>query len=155
MKLTDITLGLARRADAPTLAAMSRDLIEAGLGWHYRPQRVAMLVADPETATVVARDRGLIVGFAIMQIQDERAHLVLLAVLPSHQRCGIGRRMAEWLVESAVAGGVASIHVELRAGNKFAGAFYAALEFVETLRLDGYYSGRESAVRMMRLLRRP
>ena len=92
MKLADITLRLARRPDVPTLAAMSRDLIETGLGWHYRPERVAKFLDDPETATVVACDRERTVGFAIMQLFDERAHLVLLAVRPSHQQRGIGRR---------------------------------------------------------------
>ena len=72
MKLADITLRLARRADVPTLAAMSRDLIETGLGWHYRPERVAKFLDDPETATVVACDRERTVGFAIMQLFDER-----------------------------------------------------------------------------------
>ena len=101
MKLADITLRLARRADVPTLATMSRDLIETGLGWHYRPERVAKFLDDPETATVVACDRERTVGFAIMQLFDERAHLVLLAVRPSHQQRGIGRRLTDWLVASA------------------------------------------------------
>jgi ribosomal-protein-alanine N-acetyltransferase len=155
MKLADIALRLARRADAPTLAAMSRELIETGLGWHYRPERVARLLGDPETVTVVACDRERIVGFAIMRVGDERAHIVLLAVRPSHQQRGIGGRMTEWLVASAGTAGVASVHVELRAGNRAAYALYRAAGFAETLRLQGYYGGRETAIRMMRLLRLP
>ena len=153
MKLAGIALRLARRADAPTLAAMSRDLIETGLGWHYRPERVARLLGDPETVTVVACDRARTVGFAIMHLGEERAHIVLLAVQPSHQQRGIGRRMSEWLVASAATAGVASVHVELRARNRVAYAFYRAAGFAETVRLQGYYSGRESAIRMIRLLR--
>ena len=155
MKLADITLRLARRPDVPTLAAMSRDLIETGLGWHYRPERVAKFLDDPETATVVACDRERTVGFAIMQLFDERAHLVLLAVRPSHQQRGIGRRLTDWLVTSATTAGVASVHVELRADNRPAYALYRRTGFTETLRLQGYYRGRETAIRMMRLLRLP
>ena len=155
MKLADITLRLARRSDVPILAAMSRDLIETGLGWHYRPERVAKFLEDPETATVVACDRERTVGFAIMQLFDERAHLVLLAVRPSHQQRGIGRRLTDWLVASATTAGVASVHVELRADNRAAFALYRTTGFAETLRLQGYYRGRETAIRMMRLLRAP
>lgn len=155
MKLADIVLRLARRDDAPILAAMSRDLIESGLGWHYRPERVAKFLADPNAVTVIACDRRRTVAFAIAQVFDEHAHVVLLAVQPSHQRRGIARQLTEWVVGSAAAAGVASVHVELRAGNRPAYALYRATGFAETLRLEGYYSGRETAIRMMRLLRAP
>ena len=61
--------------------------------------------------------------------------------------------MVEWLVESALVAGMASIHVELRASNAAALAFYAAMGFSETFRVPGYYRGRETAVRMLRMLR--
>jgi ribosomal protein S18 acetylase RimI-like enzyme len=41
----------------------------------------------------------------------------------------------------------------LRVGNKAAYALYRALGFTETLRLQRYYRGRETAIRMMRMLR--
>jgi ribosomal-protein-alanine N-acetyltransferase len=149
----DITLQLACRGDAPAIASMSRDLIEVGLGWQYRTERIRQLIDDPETVTLVARDGERLLGFAVMSFGDERAHLVLLAVRPSCQRRGIARRLAQWLVRSAVTAGIASIHVELRAQNEAAYAFYRGLGFAETLRLPGYYRGREMAVRMMRMLR--
>jgi ribosomal-protein-alanine N-acetyltransferase len=153
MNLADITLRLARLADAPILAAMSRDLIETGLGWHYRPERVERLLNDPETATVVACEGRCTAGFAIMTLGDEWSHLVLLAVSSTHQRRGVARRMTTWLIETAATAGVASIHVELRVGNKAAYALYRAMGFTETLRLQRYYRGRETAIRMMRMLR--
>jgi ribosomal-protein-alanine N-acetyltransferase len=86
---------------------------------------------------------------------DEHAHLNLLAVRPSHQRLGIGRRMVEWLVESAKVAGIASIHLELRAANAVARSFYKSLDFTESAYIPGYYRGREMALRMMRVLRAP
>ena len=150
----DITLQLASRGDAEAMASLSRDLIEAGLGWQYRAERIRALMNDPDTATLVARDHR-VNGFAIMSFHDEQAHLVLMAVRPSEQRRGIARRMVVWLVESAVTAGIASFHLELRARNEAAYAFYRALGFAETLRLPGYYLGRETAIRMLRLLRAP
>ncbi len=137
------------------MAVMSRDLIEAGLGWTYQPDRIRRLLDDAEVVSVVARRHEQFAGFGIMRFGDDHAHLTLLAVRPAHQRSGIGRRIVDWLLESAAVAGSASIHVEMRAQNKAAFAFYRALEFSETLRLTGYYSGRETAIRMLRMLRLP
>lgn len=108
---------------------------------------------DRDTIALVAERQGEAAGFAIMGFGDERAHLVLLAVHPAQHRQGIARRMMDWLVESAVAGGVASLHLELRAGNAAARAFYRRMNFTETQRVSGYYRGAESAIRMERVLR--
>ena len=115
MDCRDIEFGFAYQRDAEKLAQMSRDLVEAGLGWSYQAHRVADLIADPETVALVARDGSRPVGFGIMKYGDERAHLVLLAVSPTHQRRGIARCTIAWLVESAKIAGMASVHVELRA----------------------------------------
>ena len=50
---------------------------------------------------------------------------------------------------------MASIHVELRADNAAAYAMYEAAGFAETFRVPRYYRGRETAVRMLRVLRAP
>ena len=50
---------------------------------------------------------------------------------------------------------MASIHVELRADNAPAYAMYRALGFAETFRVPRYYAGRETAVRMVLVLRAP
>jgi ribosomal protein S18 acetylase RimI-like enzyme len=155
MAALDIELGLANDGDAQHLAVLARDLIETGLGWEYRPHRIAALINERETVTLVARGRARPLGFAIMRFGDERAHLILLAVLSAHQRRGAGRRLVEWLVQSAVVAGMSSIHVELRAGNAPALAFYRSLGFTETFRVPGYYRGRETALRMIRMLRAP
>jgi len=167
-----ITIRLAEPRDAQAIALMSRDFIEAGLGWKYDSARVMRAIRDRETLVVVACEsgkaastsaaagtRGAITGFAVMEFGDERAHLVLLAVRPSHRRLGIGQRLLEWLVESARVAGMASIHLELRSNNDAARRFYRAMSFYETVLVPGYYrSGegrKEGALRMLRVLRAP
>src|SRR5688500_19866008 len=92
-----ITVRLAEPRDAQAIAMMSRDFIEAGLGWKYDAARVLRAIRDRDTLAVVACEggksgasasgaRGALAGFAIMELGDERAHLVLLAVRPSHRR---------------------------------------------------------------------
>jgi ribosomal protein S18 acetylase RimI-like enzyme len=159
-----ITIRLAEARDAQAIALMSRDLIEAGLGWKYDAPRVLRAIRDRETVAAVACEsgkpgRGAIAGFAIMEFGDERAHLVLLAVRPSHRRTGIGKRLLEWMLESARTAGIASVHLELRAANEAARRFYRAMGFYETVIVPGYYrSGegrKEGALRMLRVLRVP
>src|SRR5215210_387974 len=165
-----ISVRIAEPRDAQAIAMMSRDFIEAGLGWKYDAARVMRAIRDRETLAVVACEsgkasttiaggRGALTGFAIMEFGDERAHLVLLAVRPSHRRLGIGQRLLEWLLESARCAGMASIHLELRSNNDAARRFYRAMNFYETVLVPGYYrSGegrKEGALRMLRVLRTP
>jgi ribosomal-protein-alanine N-acetyltransferase len=87
-----------------------------------------------------------------MRFGETRAHLILLAVQPDRQRRGIGRNLVAWLLETARVAGITSIHVELRMSNVAAFAFYRAVGFAETIRVHGYYRGRETARRMIRML---
>ncbi len=155
MTAKNITLRPGRPDDAEKIAMMSRDLIETGLGWSWGPDRVSRSLRNKDTMTVIACDRDRIVAFAIMYFGEEHAHLNLLAVRPSHQRLGIGRRLVEWMVESAFSAGIATIHLELRASNYTARSFYRTLGFAESAYIPGYYRGREMALRMMRVLRKP
>ncbi|HKB84495.1 MAG TPA: GNAT family N-acetyltransferase [Burkholderiales bacterium] len=148
-----VTFELAAEADALGIARMSRDLIETGLGWSWTAARVLRSIRDPEVLVLVAREARRIIGFAIMDFGDEAAHLSLLAVDPSHRRCGIGRRLFDWLRKSALTAGIAVVKLELRAGNVEAQHFYACLGFEEVGWTVGYYRQRETALRMALRLR--
>jgi [ribosomal protein S18]-alanine N-acetyltransferase len=153
MSAAAISIRPARAHDARAIAAMSRDLIEAGLGWKYDAPKIAGLIAEPEVLSLVACDRLGLAGFAVMQFGDDRAHLLLLAVHPRCQRQGLARRLMQWLIASARVAGMAELSLELRAGNQPARAFYRVLGFADAGLVSGYYSNRESAVRMLRVLR--
>lgn len=151
-----ITLRLARKVDAAAIAAMSRVYIEAGLEWRYSADRVAHLIQDRDTASLVAFDaQGRVHGFAIMHFGDVRAHLVLLCVRPTYRRRGIGRRLIEWLLTSARVAGIESLHLELRVDNDDARAFYGKLGFIDAAVMPGYYDARVPAQRMVLMLRTP
>jgi ribosomal protein S18 acetylase RimI-like enzyme len=149
----NLTLKLAAPADAAPIALMSRELIEAGLAWTWTPERVARNLAQRDTLALTARDDQHLAGFAIMQFGDERAHLSLFAVRLDCQRQGVGRRMLDWLTESALTAGIAGIRLELRETNLGARRFYLGQGFAETARIPGYYRGVETAVRMLRDIR--
>ena len=146
---------LARPADAYEIAVMSRYLVEVGLrGWTWHPERVGKAIRARDTNVVVATAATHIVAFAIMEFGDTHAHLSLLAVKPTHQRCGIGRRLMDWLDEAALTAGIVTVKLELRANNFGARCFYKLLGYKETAYVSGYYRGVETAVKMARDIRR-
>ena len=134
---------------------MSRHLIESGLQPSWPAARVAWHIRHGESMVLTARNDREIAGFAIMQFDDESAHLNLLAVAPTHRRRGIARRMLTWLEESALTAGTFRIALELRARNVGARAFYAALGYAEVARVKGYYQHVEDGIRMQRDVREP
>lgn len=165
---TELSLGPARRTDLARIAALSRDAIEAGLVPAWTESRLGRMLRHPETMVLVARGKvvapGLaaapdaasqFAGFGIMVYGDTRAHLNLLGVDPQFQRRGVGRRILRWLERSALEAGTFDITLEVRAVNHAAQAFYLALGYEPTGRIERYYQGVEDAIRMRRDLRVP
>ncbi|MBI3302139.1 MAG: GNAT family N-acetyltransferase [Deltaproteobacteria bacterium] len=152
-KRQNVELKLARLEDAKQIALMSRELVEVGLPWSWTAARVAAHIRGRDSDVLTAWADGQLIGFAIMQFFDEHAHLNLLAVDPACRRSGIGHRLIEWLEETARAGGIFFVNLEVRAGNGGARAFYRKLGYRETRYIPGYYGGREAAIRMTHDLR--
>ena len=142
-------LRLASRDDALTIARLSRDRIEQGLGWSWTAPRVlrSILAADTNAVVALDGDRRLL-GFGIMKYGDDAAHLLLLAVRADCARQGVGTALVDWLEASARVAGVAQIGLEARATNAQARSFYRRLGYRETQSLPGYYQGREACVRL-------
>lgn len=143
-----LNLRLATAADAQQIADLSRDLIERGLGWTWHRGRVLRSLRARETNVLVAAEGSRVIGFAIMEYGDTRAHLLLLGVHAAYQRRGIGKRLLAWLEETALAAGISAIELELRQSNYGARRFYHQLGFTEIGYVAGYYRGVETAIRM-------
>jgi ribosomal-protein-alanine N-acetyltransferase len=140
----------ARRADAPAIAALSRDLIEAGLPWSWRPGRVLRAIRNPEASVIKIVSGPRIAGFAIMRFGCEEAHLDLLAVRPEFRRAGNGVALLRWLEASALTAGISVVRLELRRSNDAAMRFYSRLGYSPCRVVRGYYQGREDAVQLAR-----
>jgi ribosomal protein S18 acetylase RimI-like enzyme len=143
---------LGTTQDAAAIARMSRDYVEHGLGWSWNPARVLRAIRDPATNVVVAPHSTGILGFGIMLYGEETAHLALLAVHPANQRRGLGSHLVAWFEKSAGVAGIRHIHVEARADNLAAIAFYRALNFTDVGLATGYYQGILDAVRLQKEL---
>src|SRR5918996_4647049 len=150
MTSSQLSLRLARPADATAVAKMSRDLIEYGLQWRWTPMRVAASIHAPDVNVLVACIDGNIAGFAIMRYGDDDAHLDLLAVAPPYRRAGLGRQLVEWLEKCAVVAGIFKVDLEVRASAKGAQLFFRRMGYRTLAHLPGYYQGIEAALRMGR-----
>ena len=147
---SQLSLRLARLADAGAIAILSRDLIEYGLRWRWTPERVAACIRTPNVNVLVACIQKDLAGFAIMRYGDDDAHLDLLAVAPPYRRAGVGRQLVEWLEKCAVVAGIFTVDLEVRATNEEAQLFYDSIGYRALVELPGYYQGVEAGLRMGR-----
>ena len=150
---TGLALRLATPADAAGIALMSRDTIERGLPWTWRPERVARSIRDANTNVVVAGPAQAIAAFGIMSYLEADAHLLLLAVHPLRRRAGLGSAILEWLEDVARAAGARRIRVEARRDNIAARSFYNEHAYHERAIREAMYSGMADGVRLEKWLR--
>ena len=89
---------------------------------------------------ILARDpdSGVPIGFSLFRSVADQAELLLLAVLPTHRRRGIGHSLLSHFIESTRSDGVERVHLEVRDGNP-AIAMYRAAGFAPVGRRRKYY----------------
>ena len=88
------------------------------------------------------RENDAVVGFSLVRVVAVEAELLLIAVLPSHHRRGIGRRLLDHFMRQANDEGVTRVHLEVRDGNP-AVAMYRAAGFSAVGRRRSYYQSPE------------
>ena len=93
---------------------------------------------------MIAREREneAAVGFSLVRMVADEAELLLIAVLPSHHRRGIGQRLLDRFMRQASKEGVGRIHLEVRDGNP-AVAMYRAAGFEPVGRRRSYYQSSD------------
>lgn len=81
---------------------------------------------------------GKAVGFSLSRTVVDESELLLIAVLPSHHRRGVGRLLLENFVERARNDRAARVHLEVRDGNP-AVDMYRSAGFSPVGRRRNYY----------------
>lgn len=147
-----IAIRLAERRDAPQIAELSRRAIENGLPWSWTTRRIEEAIADPDINVVVAKLSGAVIGFGLMEYEDDAAHLLLFAVDAPDRRQGLGSRLLDWLEQVARTAGISRFRVEARADNAGALAFYREHGYVESEQVLGMYFGAEDGVALSKRL---
>jgi ribosomal-protein-alanine N-acetyltransferase len=116
---------------APLLAALHD--ASAAPGWAAEAFG-RLLVLPGCFALVEAR------GFALARVAADEAELLMLAVVPSARRQGIGTMLLRAAMAHAAGQGAARIFLEVAAANGAARALYAASGFRQVGRRGSYYA---------------
>lgn len=102
----------------------------------------------------VCRGGASLVGYAVMMMVVDEAHVLNLSVHPAWQRRGYGRMLLEHLCAVARQMNASSMYLEVRPSNSAARALYRRSGFEVVGHRRGYYparGGREDALVMTRL----
>jgi ribosomal-protein-alanine N-acetyltransferase len=99
----------------------------------------------------VLLDGVKIIGYALMMMVLDEAHLLNLSVAKAYQKQGLGRLLLEHMITIAKKHAAANMFLEVRPSNISAIALYENMGFNEMAVRRGYYpahNGREDAVLM-------
>lgn len=99
----------------------------------------------------VAERGSELVGYGVVTIAADEAHLLNLSVAQAWQRHGMGTQLTRFFVKLARDYGAEKIHLEVRPSNAAARALYTSVGFAEVGVRPDYYpaaGGREDAVIM-------
>lgn len=92
-----------------------------------------------------------IIGYALLMMVLDEAHLLNLSIAKSYQKQGLGRFLLEHMIQIAKNHQAANMFLEVRPSNVSAIALYENMGFSEMAIRRGYYpaaAGREDAVLM-------
>lgn len=95
-----------------------------------------------------------ILGYGIMMMSPEEAHILTLGIAAQWQNKGLGKKMLGYLIDYARTEQAKSIFLDVRESNHGAAQLYMHLGFKQIATRKGYYPamcGREDA-RVMQLL---
>lgn len=102
------------------------------------------------------KDKSELIGYALMMMVMDEAHLLNLSIAKIRQKQGLGRYLLEHMLTIAKTHKAANMFLEVRTSNISAIALYENMGFCEMALRRGYYpadpkifkSGREDAVLM-------
>jgi ribosomal-protein-alanine N-acetyltransferase len=112
-----------------------------GEAW-TRSQLAGILPMGGVSLVLAREPDGEPVGFSLFRTVANESELLLLAVLPSHHRRGVGRRLLDDFMQRARNDSVARLHLEVRDGNP-AIAMYHSAGFAPVGRRRNYYHGQD------------
>jgi len=116
----------------------------------------------PETFTV-AEENGDVVGYIMCRIETgipsfkllgiaRKGHVISIAVLPEHQRGGIGYALMREAMQAMINYKAKECYLEVRASNVPAVNLYRKIGFEIIRTITGYYADGEAAYVMARKL---
>ena len=142
------TPGLRALRESDLDAVMAIEQRAYPFPWTRGIFRDCLLAAYPAW---VLHEHGLVVGYGVVSLAADEAHILNVCIAPERQGRGHGRRLLRALVDYARDNGAARVFLEVRPSNPQAIALYHDEGFNEIGRRPRYYpshDGREDALVM-------
>ena len=133
-----------RMADLPEVARLEKSLY--AFPWSLGNFRDS-LTAGYDCWSVVHGET--LVGYAVLMVALDEAHLLNIAVAAEWQNQGVGRRFLDHMVAEAKAAGAQIVYLEVRPSNLAARHLYRKAGFQQIAIRPDYYpapAGREDAL---------
>ena len=149
------------KAGAPSLVPMTREALGDVLAiendiyefpWTHGNFRDSL---ESGYSCWLYRQAGSLVGYAVVMLALDEAHLLNLSIAREAQRRGHGRHLLEALADVARGHGAVSMFLEVRPTNLAGRELYARTGFRQVGMRRGYYparGGREDALVLSRAL---
>jgi [ribosomal protein S18]-alanine N-acetyltransferase len=139
-KQGSVSYRLMQFADLKSVAKIESAV--SPMPWQYTVFEKCLLL---DYAAWVAEDKAEIVGFGIISVAAEEAHILNIAVLPARQGQGIGSHLLAKLMSIAKDAQAKRIFLEVRVSNVNAQRLYERTGFVKIACRKGYYPASEGS----------
>jgi len=121
----------------------------------FTKQQIAYLLTDSNSAILVSKVKGEIVGFIIgktcMDKKPATGQILTIDVSPKHRRKGIGQRLLQEIEKTLKDKGVKIFYLEVRENNFVALSLYHKFGYKKVERLQNYY-GNAHGIRLRKVL---
>ena len=94
---------------------------------------------------IVAEDKGKILGYAIGEVQKDCGKIISIAVHPAWRKKGIGKKLANFLIEHFKKENLKKISLHVRKNNLAAISFYQNLGFQILKTIKNCYQNGDDA----------
>ena len=139
-----VHLELGTSADLDDVIEIMEAAFGSTFGEAWTRSQCAGILPMAGVSLMLARERddGGTSGFSLSRSVADEAELLLIAVLPSHHRQGIGNRLLDDFMARARLDGAARVHLEVRDGNP-AVEMYRNAGFSPIGRRRNYYQAED------------
>jgi dihydroorotate dehydrogenase electron transfer subunit len=141
----------ADSASAEAIAALGR----ASLASAWSPEAIADFLARDDAFLFTAEREGALEGYLTASAAGGESEIHELAVAAARRRRGVGTALLDAALDALARAGARTVHLEVRAGDADAVAFYRERRFREIGRRARYYRDGEDAIRMSRTVGPP
>ncbi len=121
----------------------------------FTKRQIASLLRSYNTVSLVARERGDVIGFIIGTIEFDgdisTGHVLTIDVSPLYRKKGVGLILLESLEGIFRMREAAESRLEVREGNADALSLYAKAGYKKVGKLEGYYGHADGLILIKRL----